>query len=390
MSVASALCWPGCADESRKADGATLAIRPKGWKGIGGRITDRSAIVLDDARMMLGLIFLVMTAAAVLAVLLPLGRRRAGTEGGEEAVYRDQLTEIERDSARGTIGPAEAEAARVEVARRLIAASERAPATVAGTGMSKFRRRAVAVFALAGLPLAAAGLYSVLGRPDLPDRPLAARATDQGADSALADLLARVEAELAKRPDDGQGWEVVAPVYLRSGQVEKAAIAYANAIRLLGSTAEREAGHGEALTLLAQGNVTPEARAAFERATALDPKQVRARFYLGRAAEQDADLPKAATIYRELLAAASPDAPYIRTVRDALAAVALGEEGQAPAVDPAALENVSPDQRLATIRGMVEGLGARLKEAPRDLGGQLRLVRAWSMLGEAGQGEGRG
>jgi cytochrome c-type biogenesis protein CcmH len=337
--------------------------------------------------MMLGFIFLIMTAAAVLAVLLPLGRRRAGAEGGEEAVYRDQLTEIERDSARGTIGPAEAEAARVEVARRLIAASERAPAPVsgtpaAGTGMSKFRRRAVAVFALAGLPLAAAGLYSVLGRPDLPDSPLAARATDPGRDSALTDLVTRVEAELAKRPDDGHGWEVVAPVYLRSGQAEKAATAYANAIRLLGSTAEREAGHGEALTLLAQGRVAPEARAAFARATALDPKQIRSRFYLGRAAEQDGDLAKAAAIYRQLLAEASPDAPYIRTVRDALAAAALGEEGQAPAVDPAALANVSPDQRLATIRGMVEGLGARLNEAPRDLGGQLRLVRAWTMLGE--------
>jgi cytochrome c-type biogenesis protein CcmH len=333
--------------------------------------------------MMLGLTFLVMTAVAVLAVLLPLGRRRAGAEGGEEAVYRDQLTEIERDSARGTIGPAEAEAARVEVARRLIAVSERAPAPVSGTGISKFRRRAVAVFALAGLPLAAAGLYSVLGRPDLPDRPLTARMTDQGGDPALADLVARVEAELAQRPDDGQGWEVLAPVYLRTGQPEKAATAYANAIRLLGPTAEREAGQGEALTLLAQGNVTPEARAAFERAVALDPKQIRSRFYLAQAAEQAGDRAKAADIYRALLTEASPGAPYIPTVRDALALVALGEEGQAPAVDPKALENVSPDQRLATIRGMVEGLGARLKEAPRDLGGQLRLVRAWTMLGEA-------
>jgi cytochrome c-type biogenesis protein CcmH len=341
--------------------------------------------------MMLGLAFLVMTAVAVLAVLLPLGRRRAGAEGGEEAVYRDQLTEIERDSARGTIGPAEAEAARVEVARRLIAASERARPPISGpvfgtaapgTGMSKFRRRAVAVFALAGLPLAAAGLYSVLGRPDLPDRPLTERAAEPGRDTALIELVARVEAELAKRPDDGQGWDVLAPVYLRSGQAEKAAAAYANAIRLLGSTAEREAGHGEALTLLAQGKVTPGARAAFARATALDPKQIRSRFYLGRASEQDGDLPKAAAIYRLLLTEASPDAPYIRTVREALAAAALGEEGQAPAVDPAALENVSPDQRLATIRGMVEGLDARLKEAPRDLGGQLRLVRAWTMLGE--------
>jgi cytochrome c-type biogenesis protein CcmH len=62
--------------------------------------------------------------------------------------------------------------------------------------------------------------------------------------------------------------------------------------------------------------------------------------------------------------------------------MALGSEGQGPAVDPKALEGVSPDQRLATIRGMVEGLAARLNSAPGDLGGQLRLIRAWTMMGE--------
>jgi cytochrome c-type biogenesis protein CcmH len=60
----------------------------------------------------------------------------------------------------------------------------------------------------------------------------------------------------------------------------------------------------------------------------------------------------------------------------------LGVEGQGPAVDPAALEKADPAQRLATIRGMVESLDARLKEQPQDLGGQLRLIRAWTMLGE--------
>jgi cytochrome c-type biogenesis protein CcmH len=240
------------------------------------------------------------------------------------------------------------------------------------------------------VPLAAASLYIVLGRPDLPDQPLSARAPSDIQDTALADLVRKVEGELTKRPQDGQGWDVIAPVYLRSGDGVKAAAAFKNAIRLLGPNAEREAGLGEALTLAARGEVTAEAGAAFERAAKLDPKQPRARFYLGRWAEQAGDGAKAAGIYREMLRDAPADAPWRDMVGQALAETALGAEGRAPAVDPKALEGVSPDQRLATIRGMVEGLAARLNSAPDDLGGQLRLIRAWTMLGEKDKARAQG
>lgn len=327
---------------------------------------------------MTGLVFILLTAVAVLAILVPLARRRERPEAaGEAVVYRDQLAEIDRDMARGAIGGSEAEAARVEVARRLIAASEKAPE---GSQSSTARRRAVSILALVALPLLAGGIYLSLGRPDLPDRPLAERRID---DESLVALISRVESELARRPDDGQGWDVLAPVYLRAGQPGKAAEAYANAIRLLGSSAEREAGRGESLAIAARGKISPEAKAAFERAVALDPKNARSRFYLGEAAEQAGDRRAAADIYRGLLAEAGADAAYVPMVREALARSALGDEGKAPAVDPAALEGVNPDQRLATIRGMVESLEARLKDAPQDVGGQLRLIRAWAMLGDA-------
>jgi cytochrome c-type biogenesis protein CcmH len=333
--------------------------------------------------MPFALVLLGMTVLAVLAVLLPLGRRRhAPSEGGEAEVYRDQLDEIERDSRRGTLGPAEAEAARIEVARRLIAASEQTAKGEDTGRAARNRRRAVAVLALLLLPISAGILYFGLGRPDLPDRPLASRASGEVGGQPLADLIRRVEEELKKRPDDGQGWDVIAPVYLRSGNAARAADAFSNAIRLLGSTANREAGLGESLTLAAGGTVTPEAGAAFERAVKLDPGEVRARFYLARQAEQADDMAKASGIYRSLLKDAPPEAPWRAMVAQALAETALGAEGQAPAIDPKQLQGVSPEERIATIRGMVEGLAARLNSAPEDLGGQLRLIRAWTMLGE--------
>src|ERR1043165_6480819 len=129
--------------------------------------------------MTLWLVFALMTAAAIFAVLWPLasGRRGPLRGGSDLAVYRDQLDEITRDRATGLIGEAEAEAARVEVSRRLIAAagSQGSNATDSASG-GTFRRRAAALVVLIALPALAASLYLKLGSPQLPGQPLASRA----------------------------------------------------------------------------------------------------------------------------------------------------------------------------------------------------------------------
>ena len=97
--------------------------------------------------MVLWPIFALMTAGAVLAVWLPLARRQGAVRSGSDvAVYRDQLDEIGRDEAASLIGNVEAEAARVEVSRRLIAAAETAKAAdvVAPPAPAGLYRRATA------------------------------------------------------------------------------------------------------------------------------------------------------------------------------------------------------------------------------------------------------
>ncbi len=131
-------------------------------------------------------------------------------------------------------------------------------------------------------------------------------------------LLARVENHLAEHPDDGRGWELLAPLYLRMGRAADAVNARGNALRLLGETADRQADFGEALVADANGVVTANARAAFERAIALDGKQPKARFFLGLAAEQDGRKADAEKIWQELAANAPPDASYLPAVRAAL------------------------------------------------------------------------
>jgi cytochrome c-type biogenesis protein CcmH len=354
--------------------------------------------------MTLWLAVALMTVAAIFAVLWPLARPASRLRSGSDvAVYRDQLDEIERDRAAGLIADKEAAAAQVEVSRRLIAAADAQTSTSppAAAASTVWRRRAVAVVALVMLPFGAAAIYLVLGSPTLPDQPLAPRlAAAARGNQSVDNLIARVEAHLEQKPDDGRGWEVIAPVYVRLGRFEDAVKARRNAIRLNGETAEREAALGEAMVFAANGVVTAEAKAAFERAVALDAGYVQARYFLGLAAEQDGNRAQAGAIWRALVDGAPPDAPWLDFVRRALARVGgepasagsgpnqsgpslSGPNQSGPSEEQvAASADLPPEQRNAMIRSMVERLAERLTRDGSDVEGWLRLVRSYMVLGE--------
>ena len=338
--------------------------------------------------MILWVIFALMTAAAIFAVVWPLGRAPRASGGGTDvAVYKDQLREIDSDRANGLIGEAEAEAARVEISRRLLAAAE--PPAAAGTadGGRTQPRRIAAIAALVVLTLGPLGLYIAFGSPNLPGEPAFARIkTPQGRES-IASLISQVETHLAANPDDGAGWEVIAPVYARLGRFDDAVKARRKALALNGETATREADLGEAETAAANGVVTAEAKAAFDRAVARDPKEAKARYFLGLAAEQDGRNGDAATIWRSLLAEAPPGAPWAGFVTQALArvsgtAVAVAEPSTA---EVSAAGDMSEDARRDMIRGMVARLAGRLHDNGADIEGWLRLVRAYVVLGDRGK-----
>lgn len=329
---------------------------------------------------MIWALFAILTALAVIAVLHPLMRRRdVGAAGASEAdFYRAQLAEIERDLGRGVMGAAEAESARAEAGRRLLASADADGRDAAGR-VAPERPFAIVLIALI-VPFLSIGLYIAIGQPDRPDMPLAARMQESQTDLRAA--VARLESHLQKNPEDGRGWEVIAPVYLRMGRADDSAKAWGHAVRLLGETADRLTFHGEALLYAANGVVTSAARALFEKALALDPESPQARFYTGVAADQDGDKPRAAAIFRDMLDKA-PTAPYAPMLRERLRA--LGEAVPEPQAAPSAAEAVAAlpqGERDAAIRSMVEGLAARLSENGHDLQGWLRLVRAWTVLGE--------
>jgi cytochrome c-type biogenesis protein CcmH len=352
--------------------------------------------------VLLWVVLACLTAIVLIVLLRPLvgaGTAERAPEVFDAAVYRDQLNEIESDRARGLVGEEEAEAARVEIARRLLAADSKARASDRAKSDGA-RARAAMIAIGAALPLLALGLYLTYGSPRLPDQPLAARLQDPASDRNLEALVARVEARLREHPEEGEGWEVIAPVYMGWRRYGDAAQAYAQAIRLLGPSAKRLSGQGQAVVLSNNGVVTEDARSVLERAFTLDPTLIEPRILLAIAKEQDGQFQAAIEDWRALLSKADGDAPWREMVetRIALAEAHLAgkplaeAETAAPpqtgaqsqngpsASDIAAAQNMSPAERQAMVERMVQGLAARLDQDGSDLPGWLKLVRAYSVL----------
>ncbi len=330
---------------------------------------------------------LVLILVAILLALWPLLRGRGPVDPMDQAVafYQARKAELERQHGAGQIGAADFEAAMAEQGRHLLALG-RGRGAVTGDGAAR-RRKIAALAMLVVVPALALGIYFRIGQPGAPDLPLASRdVTPQNMDVASA--LQRIEQHLARNPDDGRGYEVIAPVYLRAGRFADAAFAYRKVVALLGPSATRLADLGEALVAEKDGIITAEAREAFEKAVTLEPAYAKARFYLAVLLEQDGN--RAGAIERLTALAGElgtgpgrlrveAEIARMRTEPGGLAGGLAGgpasEAGQSIAALPEA-------ERQAAIRSMVDQLDTRLAGGGGTLGEWQRLIRARLVLQE--------
>ena len=335
--------------------------------------------------MLLWLVFAVLTAGVLAALLWPLARpaRALGEGAGVKAVFRDQLDEIEAERARGVIAEAEAEAAKLELSRRALASAAAAEARSRRQPLPPARGR-LAVAVAAAVPLLTAGLYLAYGSPDT-----FSAAGGRSADRAqIGVLIAEVEQRLRERPDDGRGWDVIAPIYLKLGRFREAADAYQRAARLEGESLQRLSGFAVATVLAADGRVVAEAQRVFEKILRSEPGNVEARYWLALAKEQDGKLDLALADYNRLLSEAPADAPWrgavevrIADIAARLAGKGAPESGGPSAEDVAAASKLSPADRAKYIARMVDGLAERLQRDGGDLAGWQRLIHAYAVLG---------
>ena len=343
-----------------------------------------------NARMMFWLLVAVLSTAVTYWVTRPLlsgDNDPVAPVAADIAVYKDQLAEIDADLARGQLSPAEAEAARTEVSRRLLRLSS-APADLADTTSSQPKSLPMTMMHAAAsllLPTAALGLYLVYGSPNLPSLPLNDRLAAAPERATAADLIAKIEARLREAPDDGKGWEVIGPVYVAQGRFAEAVDAFSNAIRLLGETPRRLEGLAMADIRASNGLVSEKARKAFQRSLELDPARTEPRLWLALAKEQDGKIDDAVADYKALFAQAPKDAPWRKAVEERIATLSAGQDAaqQTPPAPPKAQPSVAelPSEQREIIDRMVSGLAARLKENGNDLDGWLKLMRSLKVLG---------
>jgi cytochrome c-type biogenesis protein CcmH len=338
--------------------------------------------------------FAILTGVAVMAILWPLALRPkdAGEKASDIAFFELQIADINRDRAEERLDDQDAENARAEAARRLL----RSRSIVEPLATSSRKRRMIAAMgAIVIIPSLTIALYQQLGHFDMSDMPLTARLDAKPDQTDIAGAVARIERHLREHPDDGRGYEVVAPYFLRTGRGEDAIHAYVEAIRLLGPTAARYAALGEARMIVAQGQVSAAAMKDFEAAIELDPENVMARFYIGIDLAQKGDKNKAAEIFSKLIVQAPPDAPYLRAVNaqlgllrgvvtppnvDASKRSVVEGASKRSVVEGQDIAAMPENERSRMIQSMVARLAERLGKNGDDVEGWLKLMRAYSVL----------
>ena len=353
--------------------------------------------------MALWIVLTVMCSLAVMLVTVPLVRRYENYKDVASAgtsIFTDQLREIERDRGLGVIGEKEAELAKIEIERRLIAAARNvtAPRPISPTW------RTVALVAAVGfVVLGSVNFYALRGSPDKtgrpPPSPVAATAQEPAQNAAGAPAASEVDAmigKLAKRleqnPNDADGWRMLGWSYFNTQRYEESAAAYGKAMAIDPANLDYKAGHAEALVQNAQGMVTPRAQDLFAEVLKADPKELRARFYMALAREQAGDFSSALDGWLSLLADAPSDAGWVPDVKNRVADLAkkTGRDvsaamTSAPAIsqeEMAAVKTLPAEDQQAMIKGMVERLAEKLAQSPHDSEGWLRLIRSRMVLNQ--------
>jgi cytochrome c-type biogenesis protein CcmH len=364
--------------------------------------------------MILWIVLTLMICLAVIGLAIPLirpggilDRRTTSAE-----VLKAQLADLDRQAEAGTAPAEDIAALRLEVERRTLAEGVETVPTGRPLGEKALIRLALGLAAV--VALGGAGLYALLGRPDLPGAgPRGAATAAAPADAAhngadVQAMIVQLEAQLQETPADVNGWRMLGWSYFQTGRFAEAAEAYGRAAAQEPNNAEHFSAQGEALVQAGSGQVTPAALTAFRGALRADPQDPRARYFVAVEMDQRGEREAAMTAWIDLINSAPAGAPWAGEVRAFVEDLAR-ERGQnisgrlrpAPAGTPAAAaavppgipgptaaqiaeaQNMSPADQQAMVQGMVGGLEQRLRASPRDRDGWVRLMRARMVLGDS-------
>lgn len=305
------------------------------------------------------------------------------------SVYRDQAEEVERDLENGMITEAEFDAAQAEIEARTLKAARRMDSGLSVSGRMPVMASSIAVFTVA-VGLAA---YASLGRPNIPDMPLAERKEEvlikraEGGD--INSRITLLEEAAEANPDEFDTWWMLARSYASIEEYAGAAEAYKHAARLSGDDPNVLSAYAEALTQANGNKVPPAARIVFEQVLregeAPDP---RARYYVALAKAQAQDFNGALHDWATLAADSTPSDPWMGMVRNDIVNMVKFTESDLLNYLPDATDaeiiasggEVSPPDTGAMAARIVD-LQIALEADPKNWEGWMEMAELQAALG---------
>ncbi|MDV7339654.1 c-type cytochrome biogenesis protein CcmI [Terasakiella sp. A23] len=367
-----------------------------------------------------------LSAVTLFLLAAPLWRKReeeADRADFELNVFKDQLKELDRDLERNLISEEEAETARIEIQRHLLAADDKRKKHAAnGAGVGA---KSLAVYG--GIAIAVIGgsflLYGKLGMPGYGDVPYASRDIQRehqvasGSEDGMASEIAALKKHLENEPKDVEAWLLLGRTMRTVGRKDEAMDAFRGAVQASGRHPAVLADYAEARIYADEGVVKKETIGALMESLQGDPTQMKARFYLGYAKARVEDFEGAIQTWIDLIAMAPPEAPWLKQVHEQIKLAAQAGELDVADFKPSAsaenlakqlaleweqekkalvaeaeagptreqmkqAQDMTDEERADMIRGMVDRLADRLKEEPNDIEGWKRLANAYQVLGE--------
>lgn len=339
------------------------------------------------------------------------------------SVYRDQLKEVDRDLARGVISGDDAERMRTEISRRILTADAQLQSQ--GNPEAQNSSKSKLAAALLGLFVigASGGLYAWLGTPGFRDMPLALRLdmidaamanrpTQEDMEARIpasppievaeefAQLMTQLRAAVADNPDDLQGQTLLVRNEANLGNLKAAYAAQERVISIKGGevTADDFFLHANLMIAAAQEYISPKAEASLRAGLERDPQNLLGRYYYGLMMWQGGRPDVTFHTWDRVLRQSPPEAPWVAPIRGAIQDLAwyAGVEYVVPepsgngapglagptAEDVEAAQELTVEERLAMIEGMVAQLSDRLATEGGTAEEWAQLISAYGAMGD--------
>lgn len=308
-----------------------------------------------------------LVAATLALLLLPLLRARRAraapdADAAAFAVYRDQKYALDAELADGAIGAEEHEAAIAELSRRL--AEDVGPAREPAPPTPPLRRAwLIGVALLVLIPAAAAVLYARLGNPEAISGASSAGEPNahEMSDPQILAMVDSLAQRLKTRPDDAEGWVLLARSYQTLGRFSEAADAYAHADTLIPNNPALLADYADALAMAQGRKLAGQPAALAARALSVDPNHKKALALAATAALEARDVDAALAYWRRLLAQFPEGSDDAKQIMAIVAEVESAKNGlKAP--PPAAQER--PRSPAATVPAAGATIAGRVDISP--------------------------